>query len=119
MCNSWVRRIIHLDDSKLFKFAALEGETAKEMLTPILPEYIKEDTIIYYEDGRIYLRSTAALRIGKALGPPYSLGTVFDFVPLSIRDGVYRWVANRRYKYGERYDSCPVPPVEWRDRFLS
>ncbi len=118
MCNSWVRRIIRWDDTKLFKFAALESETAKQILTPLLPDYLKEDTIVYYEDGRIYLRSNAALRILKALGVPYSLGSVFAAVPKSLRDGVYRWVAARRHKYGKRYDSCPLPPVEWRDRFI-
>ena|SRR6185503_13881353 len=119
MCNSWVKRIIRLDDKKLFKFAALEGETAQKTLTPLMPEYLKEDTIIYFEDGKIYLRSNAALRILKALGIPFNLGYAFTIVPKFLRDGVYRWVANRRYKYGKRYDSCPVPPVEWRDRFLN
>ena len=119
MCNSWVKRIIRWDDEKIFKFAALEGDTAREILTPLLPEYLKEDTIIYYDDGHIYLRSNAALKIINALGIPYKFGSVLAIVPLFLRDSVYRWVANRRYKYGERYDSCPVPPVEWRDRFLN
>jgi len=119
MCNSWVRRIIRWDDTKLFKFAALDSEMAKQILTPLLPEYMKEDTIVYYEEDLIYLRSNAALRILKALGAPYSLGSVFTFVPKALRDGVYRWVANRRYKYGKRYDICRLPPVEWRDRFLN
>jgi predicted DCC family thiol-disulfide oxidoreductase YuxK len=119
MCNAWVKRIIPLDHKKRFHFAPLESETAHKVLTPIMPEYLKEDTIIYYEDGQVYLRSSAAIRIMAALGLPYNLGVVFALVPLRIRDGVYRWVANRRYKYGKRYDSCPVPPIEWRDRFLS
>lgn len=116
MCHSWVKRIIRWDKKKIFRFAPLEGETAKKLLTPILPEYIKEDTIIYYDDGRIYMRSNAAIQIFEALG--YNLLAVTKFVPKNLRDAVYRWVANRRYKYGPRYDSCPLPPVEWRDRFL-
>ena len=119
MCNSWVKRLIRMDRKKLFRFAPLEGDTAHQLLTSLLPHYLKEDTIVYYEDGHIFLRSKAALRIGKALGFPYNMSTVFSIVPLSIRDGVYRWVASRRYKYGKRYDSCPVPPVEWRDLILS
>ena len=119
MCNSWVKRLIRMDHRKLFRFAPLEGETAQQLLTPLLPDYLKEDTIVYYDDGHFYLRSQAALRIGKALGFPYDLSIVFSVVPLSLRDSVYRWVASRRYKYGERYDSCPIPPSEWRDRFLS
>ena len=118
MCNAWVKRLIKWDTKKVFSFAALEGETAQALLTPLMPDYLKEDTIIYYEDGRIYVRSNAAFRILKSLGGPLSLGSVFTIIPLPIRDGVYRWIANRRYKYGKRYDSCPLPPPEWRGRFL-
>ena len=118
MCHSWVKRIIRWDNHKIFKFAALESDTAKMILTPVLPEYLKEDTIVYYDNGKTYLRSDAALQIGKTLGFPYLLGYAGVIIPKFLRDKVYRWVANRRYKYGKRYDSCPLPPVEWRDRFV-
>ncbi|HZV69643.1 MAG TPA: DCC1-like thiol-disulfide oxidoreductase family protein [Saprospiraceae bacterium] len=118
MCNSWVERIIRWDKKKVFRFAALESETAKEILTPLFPDYLKEDTIILFEHDHIYLRSNASLRILKDLGFPLSLGVVFLIVPGFIRDQVYKWFAGRRYKFGKRFDSCPLPPIEWRNRFL-
>jgi predicted DCC family thiol-disulfide oxidoreductase YuxK len=48
MCHSWVKRIIRWDNKKTFKFAALESDTAKMILTPLLPEYLKEDTLVYF-----------------------------------------------------------------------
>ena len=119
MCNTWVKRIIHWDKKKIFRFAPLESEAARNMLTSLLPDYIKEDTIIYYEDGSIFMRSDAAFRITKALGFPYSLASIGLLAPKFIRDSVYNQVAARRYKFGNRFDSCPMPPIEWRDRFLS
>ena len=118
MCNAWVKRIIRWDRNKVFKFSPLEGDTAKNMLTPLLPDYIREDTIVYFEDGNIFLRSDAALKIGKAVGFPYSIGAIGWIIPKTWRDSVYKTVAARRYKYGARYDQCPLPPPEWRDRFL-
>jgi predicted DCC family thiol-disulfide oxidoreductase YuxK len=118
MCHSWMKRFIKWDRSKIFKFAPLESEAAKNYLSPILPGYIKEDTIVYYDNGKTYLRSDAALRIIKELGFPYSFLSFGKLVPKLIRDSVYKWVANHRYKFGERYETCPLPPVEWRDRFL-
>jgi len=119
MCNGWVKRFIRWDKNKIFKFAPLESETAKKMLGPIFPDYLKEDTIIYYDDGKTYTRSTAAFKILSQLGRPYSWSKVGFLIPRPIRDGVYRLVASQRYRYGKRYDSCPVPPPEWRDRFLN
>lgn len=118
MCHSWVKRLINGDKSKIFKFAPLESETARNYLSPILPDYIKEDTIVYFDNGKAYLRSDAALRIIKEMGLPYSILSLGLTIPKTIRDSVYKWVAARRYKFGERYESCPLPPVEWKDRFM-
>jgi predicted DCC family thiol-disulfide oxidoreductase YuxK len=118
MCHAWVKRIIRWDRKKIFRFSPLEGELAKETLTPLLPEFIKEDTIIYFENGRVFLRSDAAIQIFRSLDFPYCLGAVGWVFPRTVRDGVYRWIAGRRYRYGKRYQECPLPPVDWRDRFI-
>ena len=39
-------------------------------------------------------------------------------VPVAIADRVYAHVARQRYQTFGKYDSCPIPPPEWRDRFL-
>ena len=119
MCNSWVKRLIKWDKQKLFHFAPLESDTAEKLLKPLMPGYLEEDTIIYYDNGKILLRSDAALSIIGQLRPAFDIINMGKLVPKSIRDRVYRWVAARRYKYGDRYTSCPLPLPEWRDRFLN
>ena len=118
ICHSWVKRIIRWDSRKLFSFSPLEGELAKKLLTPLLPDYTGEDTIIFYEEGQIFLRSDAAIAITRLLGFPYNLALAGRMVPKVIRDGIYRWVASRRFRYGQRYEECPLPPAGWRDRFI-
>ena len=117
MCHSWVRHIIRRDPEKRIKFAPLEGKTAEEILKPIFPDYLKEDTVVYYDNGHIYIRSNAALQIFQALG--YNFRWFSRFIPKNLLDKVYNWIAARRYKYGNRYNSCPLPPMEWRDRFMN
>ena len=118
MCHSWMKRIYRWDHKKQFMYAPLEGNTARQMLAELFPNYLKENTVIYFEDGKVYTRSTAALKIIQRLGQPYTLIGAGWIVPRFIRDGVYRMIANRRYRYGQRYESCPLPPIEWRQRFL-
>ncbi len=119
MCHSWVKRLINWDKKKIFRFAPLEGETAQKMLPPVLPDYLSEDTIVYFDNGRALLRSDAALQIIGELGFPFSILKFGKVVPGAFRDSVYKMVANRRYTFGKQYDSCPLPPIEWRDRFLA
>ncbi len=118
MCHSWVKRIIRWDKQNVFKFSPLEGSKATEVLSSLLPDYLQEDTLVLYDEDSVYLRSDAAIKIFSQLSFPFNLLAPGQMVPKRIRDGVYRWVANRRYKFGDRYDSCPVPPKEWRDRFI-
>lgn len=119
MCHSWVKNIIRWDRNKRFRFAPLEGNEAKKLLLPFLPGYLEENTILYFEDGKVFKRSDAILRICKGLGFPYTFLAAGAMIPTWIRDGLYSYIAARRYRYGKRYDSCPMPPIEWQDRFLS
>ena len=96
----------------------MEGELAVQLLSPLMPDYLKEDTIVYYDDGKIYLRSDAAITIFTMLGFPYNLMAAGSIFPKLWRDWMYRKVASNRYRFGERYAVCPIPPVEWRDLFI-
>jgi predicted DCC family thiol-disulfide oxidoreductase YuxK len=118
MCHSWVKRILRADKKKEIRFSPLEGKLAAEILTPLLPGYMQENTIVFFDGGEVFIRSDAALKILQTLGFPYSIGILGRLIPRPWRDAMYRWVANRRYLYGKRYDSCPLPPVEWRERFV-
>ncbi len=118
MCHAWVKRIIRWDKKKIFHFAPLESTWAETMLKPSFPEYLREDTLVYVHNGHVKTRSAAVLCILGALGFPYQLFGIGWLIPARIRDAVYRAVAKRRYRYGKRYEECPVPPNEWKDRFL-
>lgn len=118
MCHSWVKRILLADKKKEIKFSPLEGQLAADLLTPLLPGYMQENTIVFFDEGEVFVRSDAALKILHTLGFPYSIGFLGRLIPGTWRDAMYRWVASRRYRYGKRYDHCPMPPAEWRERFI-
>lgn len=118
MCHSWVKRILHADKKKEIRFSPLEGKLAEEILNPLLPDYLGENTIVFFDEGKIFMRSDAALRILHVLGFPYNVGLLGRLLPGTWRDAMYRWVADRRYRYGKRYDHCPLPSAELKDRFV-
>ena len=118
MCHSWVKRILRADTKKEIRFSPLEGKLAEDILTPLLPDYMLENTIVFFDGEEVFIRSDAALKIAQQLGFPFNLGLAGYLLPKKGRDGIYRYIANRRYMYGERYDVCPMPPQEWKGRFL-
>jgi predicted DCC family thiol-disulfide oxidoreductase YuxK len=118
LCNGFVRFVIARDPAAHFRFAALSSPAAARVLeaagvTPPLP-----DTIILIEDGALYWRSDAPLRIARRLVFPWPLAYGLIVVPRFIRDRVYAFIAARRYRWFGRRDVCLVPTPELRERFL-
>jgi predicted DCC family thiol-disulfide oxidoreductase YuxK len=114
LCDKSIQFIIVHDKKKIFRFAALQSDLAKQLLGKDL----SLDSFIYYEKGKAFDRSTGALKMFKKLGGMWSLLYAFMIVPLFIRNAVYDWVAKNRYKWFGKFDSCKIPTPEQRSRFI-
>lgn len=121
LCNGYVRFLLKRDRGDQFHVAPLKGQTAEELLPEELLQNTS-DTIIYREvteeTTKFYTRSTAILKILSNLGGPWILAGGLRIIPSFIRDALYDFIASNRYDWFGRYDSCPAPEPEWRDRFL-
>ena len=116
LCNSSVRWIIKRDKKKIFRYAPLQGETARELLhskTNPIPQ-----TIIYLDSNKIFTKSTAALQITKKLPFAWKLLYGLAIIPAPFRDAVYDYISKNRYKWFGKYESCPLPSEVERDLFL-
>lgn len=117
LCNGFVDTVIRADRSGMFKFAPLQGETAKTKLPPTLRESLT--SVVYYENGRIYTEADAVLRIAKNLpGAARVFGTLGQFLPQFITLASYRLIAANRYRLFGRRESCRLPTPGERSRFL-
>lgn len=117
LCNASVQYIIRRDPDMKFKFASLQSEIGMQLLEKYRLSTEKMNSIVLIENGKIYTRSTAVLRIARQLIGPVKLMYVFVIVPFFIRDAVYQLIARKRYKWFGRRDRCMVPGKELLDRF--
>lgn len=116
LCNGFVDALITRDKHRRLLFAPLQGETAKQTLS--IPDRDNLDTVVYFESGRLFRRSTAALKILFRLGGFYRLCVLGLFVPLFLRDGVYNWIAKNRYSWFGKRDFCRIATAEERAYLL-
>ncbi len=118
LCNSSVNWIIDHDKRNQFLFSSLQSGYGKEVVRKfnIVGDYL--NTFILVEDEKIYLRSTAALRVLKHIGGIYTLGYAFIIVPRFIRDGIYDIIARNRYRWFGRQESCRIPTPALKAKFL-
>jgi predicted DCC family thiol-disulfide oxidoreductase YuxK len=119
LCNGSVQFVIERDPSARFHFAALASEAAQRVLGECGVNVSLPDSIVLIEQGRLYTRSAAALRIARRLTFPWPLLFVLIVVPRPLRDLVYDLVARKRYRWFGKRDSCMVPTPELRARFIS
>ena len=116
LCNRLVIFIIKRDRNRIFKFASLQSAKAEEM--GIIKKDKTLNTIIFLNENKLYQKSSAVLHICKLLPFPWPLLFGFIIVPRFIRDSVYNFVADNRYKWFGKRDQCMVPSKIIEDRFL-
>lgn len=118
MCNGSVKWIFARDQDDRLAFAALQGEAADEYRARHSDFPTTLDTFVLVDDGVVYTRSTAALRVASYLGFPWNMSVVFRLVPRFLRDAVYDFVAKRRFDWFGKVESCWLPPAHASHRFL-
>jgi predicted DCC family thiol-disulfide oxidoreductase YuxK len=117
-CERSVVFIANRDPAAYFRFGASQNPEAAALLAPFGLTRETARSLILIEDGRVYLRSTATLRIAARLTFPWSLARVFLAVPAPFRDAVYRVVATIRHRLAGRSNACKIPPPEIRARLI-
>lgn len=118
LCNGSVQFVIERDPNAKFRFAALQSDEGKQLLFYFdLPSH-DLFSVILVEDAQIYTRSSAALRLLKNMDNWYRFFYVLIIFPKSIRDFFYKIIANNRYKWFGKKESCMLPTPELKSRFL-
>ena len=119
LCNGAVTLVLKRDRHRAVRFAPLQGETAAS-LRRNRHDLAGIDSMIWIDaDGKAFTRSAAALAAARHLGGGWAvLAALVRILPSPARDALYALLARVRYRVFGRYDACPVPPPEYRDRFL-
>lgn len=114
LCNRSINILIRLDKNNILKYTSLQGEFVKTL--EVEPGI---DSIIFYEDSRLYYRSTAILKILRSLGGIWVFTDIFYLIPVKLRDFIYDIIAKYRYHIFGKMESCRMPKEEERDLFIN
>jgi predicted DCC family thiol-disulfide oxidoreductase YuxK len=118
LCHAAVAWVLERDRHQVFRFASLQSNAAREVLTAAGLTGDLPDSVILVDEQGVHTRSDAAMRIARRLGFPWSLAVLAQPLPGFLRDAGYAWVARNRYRWFGRRDTCAVPTPELASRFL-
>lgn len=118
-CNDKINFIIKHDVNDVFRFVALQSEKGQEIIN-YLGVNPSIDSIILYEPGiAYYVKSEAAFHILEELKTNYQWILLLNFIPNSIKDLVYDYIARNRYKWYGKKEACMIPTEEIKNKFIS
>lgn len=132
LCNGAVRFIVRRDPQARIRFAALQSNVAQTSFTAVDGDTVPRapsaaratvndvplDSVILLEQGQIYRKSEAILRIARYLRWPWPLVAVCRVLPLGLRDALYDALSRRRYRWFGQRTSCMRPDAHLQARFL-
>ena len=118
LCHGAVRFVMRRDPDARVRFAPLESGLARRLVRERVGHEQPADSILLLEEGELYQRSDAVLRIATLLRFPWPAIGLLRVVPRPLRDAAYDYVARNRYRWFGRKQACPAPDPEMRDRFL-
>ena len=118
LCNAAVDFVLKRNTKKKLLLASIQGTAGQRVLKmyQLPPSYL--DTLVLVEQGKVYLGSTAALRVARLLRGGWPLFYALIIIPKGLRDRIYQWIGKNRYKWFGRRASCRMPTASERAHFL-
>ena len=118
LCHAWVRFVIRHDKHRIFRFTSAQSDTGQNFLMRFDMPLNDFETMLYVEEGVVYKKSAAFLRIVRLLPLPVKLFSCCYIFPGLIRDFIYDCVAQKRYSLFGMRDECSLTEGDLKDRFL-
>jgi predicted DCC family thiol-disulfide oxidoreductase YuxK len=117
LCNRWVDFVLARDRRREFRFAPLQGETARCRLPSSDGTLL--NSVVLLDDAGEHRQSDAVARMLMRIGGRWFLpGWLLWLIPRAIRNRAYEFVARHRYQWFGQKQTCRMPSADERGRFL-
>ena len=109
LCQRSVAFIRTRDAQQRFSYEPLQSERGAWQLEQCGLPTDQYDTLLLVDGQGCATRSTAALRIARMLGMPWSMLYAFIVIPRVLRDAIYDLVARTRHRWSGCGERCSIP----------
>ncbi len=118
LCTGVVKFVIKRDKGNVFRFASLQSAFGQAVLQKFNLTTTSFNSFILLKQGKIYTKSTGALMVAKQLNGGWPYLYFLIVVPVFIRNAVYNFIADNRYKWFGKKESCWLPAPALQAKFI-
>lgn len=118
LCSGWVQFVIKRDKQNLFRFTPITSPYGRRLAETLGIDPDDPDTNALVLDGKVWLRSEAAIEVvSHLLG--WGWAKWLRIFPLFLRDAVYTVIARTRYRVFGRHQACDVGAGRHADKVIT
>ena len=116
-CNFWGNYIINNDKSNSIFISIPSSKLFKEVTQKHSNIPNPEETIILYQNGKIFTKSSAVIKIALIMKSWYAFLYVSYIIPRTIRDNAYDFIAKRRKSILK--NKCVMSDLRNKEKFIT
>lgn len=118
LCSRSVQFIIKRDKKNNFHFSELSSDFSKEVCLRFhLPQNYSASVLLLHKT-KLYKSSAAAIKIATKLSGLWPLAAVFYIVPPFIRNYIYNYIAQNRFRWFGKRETCFFPDETIHKRII-
>lgn len=110
ICNNSIRFVQNRDKKNAFQYVPLKSDAGSVLIQQLGKHTYKKlmnlNTLVLIEREKLYIKSTAALRILRKLKGFWKFLYVIILIPPYIRDIFYDIIAHNRHKLSSKASGC-------------
>ena len=119
LCNTTVDFLIRHDHQRTLRFGSFQSEHIASLLRTHNITETPTTVYVITPDNIVLTKSTAIIYLGHHLGGIWKmLSVVSKIIPRPLRDVVYQWISDNRYRWFGKKASCRIPTAQEQERFL-
>jgi predicted DCC family thiol-disulfide oxidoreductase YuxK len=114
LCSAGCGFVSKRDRRHYFRFVAIQSPEGRPLAEQLGIDPDHPDSFAFVANGQAFVKSEAALRIAREL-PVWRWAYALHFIPLTIRNVIYDWIARNRYRWFGRRQVCLLlnPDGSW------
>lgn len=119
LCSHFFRFVLARDKAQVFQFATAQSEAGQKLYRDLGLPVDAFETFLVIDGGTTYQRLDGFCAIVAQLGGLWPMLGWMRILPRSLKNMMYGVIAKNRFRLFGRRDTCLVPSVDVRDRFVS
>ncbi len=118
LCSGFYRFMLKHDHAQHFAFATAQSPIGQQLYQALDLPTKNFETNLVITNGTIYQRLDAFAAAMRTLGGIWHLPALLRILPLWLKDFAYHRIARNRYRIFGRHDTCMLPTLAHRARFV-